>query len=76
MNSDNIIALNTPAQDALSELLNTAAQPLLTQATDARLATLLAHYQGSNVTANGGFGRFGKCNKFVHGYYRFFLQNA
>ena len=32
--------------------------------------------QGGNITANSGFGRFGKCNKFVHGYHRFFLQNA
>ena len=44
MNNDNIIALNTPAQDVLSELLNTRAQELLTQAIEAEVATLLAHY--------------------------------
>ena len=44
MNNANIIALNTPAQDVLSELSNTGAQELLTQAIAAKVATLLAHW--------------------------------
>jgi len=53
-----------------------AAQQLLTRAIEAEVTTLLAHYQGGNIAANGGFGRFGKCDKFVHCYPRFCLQNA
>ena len=45
MKNDNIVALNTPAQDVLSELLKTGAQQLLTQAIEAEIATLLAQHQ-------------------------------
>ena len=38
MTNDNIVALNTPAQDVLSELLKTGAQQLLTQAIEAEVA--------------------------------------
>tara|TARA_B100000780_G_C20971031_1_gene387692 strand:- start:513 stop:743 length:231 start_codon:yes stop_codon:yes gene_type:complete len=76
MHNDNIISLNTPAQDVLFELLNTRTQLLSTQAIEAEVTTLLAHYRGSNIAVNGGFGRFGKCNTFVHCYQRFSLQNA
>ena len=40
MKNDNIVVLNTPAQDVLSELLKTGAQQLLTQAIEAEVATL------------------------------------
>ena len=52
MKNDNIVALNTPAQDVLSELLKTGAQQLLTQAIEAEVATLLAQYQGQ-LTESG-----------------------
>ena len=52
MKNDNMVALNTPAQDVLSELLQTGAQPLLTQAIEAEVATLLAQYEGL-LTASG-----------------------
>jgi len=52
MENNNIIALNTPAQDVLPELLNTGAQQLLTQAIEAEVATLLAKYQGL-LTSSG-----------------------
>ncbi len=45
MKNDNIVALNTPAQDVLSELLMTGAQQLLAQAVEAEVVTLLAQYQ-------------------------------
>ena len=46
MTNDNIVALNTPAQDVLSELLKTGAQQLLTQAIEAEVATLIAQHRG------------------------------
>ena len=52
MKNDNIVVLNTPAQDVLSELLKTGAQQLLTQAIEAEVATLLAQYQGQ-LTESG-----------------------
>ena len=45
MKDDNIVALNTPAQDVLSEILKTGAQQLLTQAIEAEVATLIAQHQ-------------------------------
>jgi len=45
MTNDNIVALHTPAQDVLSELLKAGAQQLLGQAIEAEVATLLAQYQ-------------------------------
>ncbi len=46
MKNDNIVGLNRPARDVLSELLHTGAQQLLAQAIEAEVATLLAQYQG------------------------------
>ena len=46
MTNDNIVALNMPAQDVLSELLKTGAQQLLTQAIEAEVATLIAQHRG------------------------------
>jgi transposase-like protein len=46
MKNDNLVALHTPAQDVLTELLNAGAQQLLTQAIEAEVASLLTHYQG------------------------------
>jgi putative transposase len=46
MTNNNIVALNTPAQDVLSELLKTGAQQLLTQAIEAEVATLIAQHRG------------------------------
>jgi putative transposase len=44
MTNDNIVALNTPAQDVLSELLKTEVQQLLTQAIEADVAKLIAQH--------------------------------
>ncbi len=46
MKDDNIVGLNRPARDVLSELLHTGSQQLLAQAIEAEVATLLAQYQG------------------------------
>ena len=45
MKNNNIVALNRPAQDVLSELLKTGAEQLLAQAIEAEVTTLLAQYQ-------------------------------
>lgn len=45
MKDNNIVALHTPAQDALSEILKTGAQKLLAQAVEAELELLLADYK-------------------------------
>ena len=45
MKDDNVVALHTPAQDALSEILKTGAQKLLTQAIEAELEILLNDYK-------------------------------
>jgi len=45
MEDNNIVALHTPAQDALSEILKTGAQKLLAQAVEAELDQLLTQYK-------------------------------
>ena len=45
MKDDNVVALQTPAQDVLSEILKAGAQQLLAQAVEAEVETLLADYQ-------------------------------
>lgn len=45
MKDDNVVALHTPVQDALSDILKTGAQRLLTQAVEAELELLLAEYK-------------------------------
>ena len=45
MKNNNIVGLNRPAQDVLSELLKTGAEQLLAQAIEAEVTTLLAQYQ-------------------------------
>lgn len=45
MKNDNVFALNSPVQDALSEVLKAGAQKLLAQAVEAELELLLAEYR-------------------------------
>ncbi len=45
MKDDNVVALHTPAQDVLSEILKTGAQNLLAQAVEAEVEALLTDYQ-------------------------------
>jgi hypothetical protein len=46
MKNDNTVVLNAPAQDVFPELLKIGAQQLLIQVIEAKLATLIAQYQG------------------------------
>lgn len=49
MNDSNIFQLNTPAEDALSEVLKRGAQALLANAVEAELEQLLSKYAGLQV---------------------------